>query len=104
MKTLQECKDEVARTIYMQPDWYTFRSDGLDWRVYEEAHDDVAELYASQFKASEPIEKELEALFDELLSKYMWLIRYESGSGWHAVQEIMKDFTITRKQTDNGDR
>lgn len=49
MKTLEECKDEVAETIYGHNNWREFRSDGMDWRVYEDAHDMVAEAYAEQF-------------------------------------------------------
>ena len=48
MKTLQEAKDEIARTIYDCKDWQDFREDGRDWRVYEDAHDLVAELLAKE--------------------------------------------------------
>jgi hypothetical protein len=48
MKTIAEARDEVAQTIYGQPDWESFRSDGLDHRVYEDAHEDVAEIFRSE--------------------------------------------------------
>jgi hypothetical protein len=44
---LQEAKDKVAKDVYGHPDWDTFKADGLDWRVYRDAADEVAEVYAS---------------------------------------------------------
>lgn len=44
--TLQEAKDQIAQ-LYGHKNWRDFRSDGMDWRVYETAHEEVAELYAS---------------------------------------------------------
>lgn len=45
--TLQEIRNEVAKTFYNFNNWEDFRSDGLDWRVYEEAHETVAEMCAN---------------------------------------------------------
>jgi hypothetical protein len=43
--SVQECKNEIAKTIYGHPDWATFRADGMDHRVYEDAHDMVADTF-----------------------------------------------------------
>jgi hypothetical protein len=67
MKTLHDVKNEVAEK-YGCMGWdmlmlnVSFSSDfRKDYQITEAMiHDEVAELYASQFKASEPIEKDFE--------------------------------------------
>jgi hypothetical protein len=55
IKTLQECKDEVA-TRYGHTNWDQLSSLSPTWE-----YDEAAELYASQFKSSpNQLEKEIE--------------------------------------------
>lgn len=75
MKTLQECKDEVARTIYGHPDWATFRADGMDHRVYEDAHDEAAELLARS------VSDDLLETIHELFSQSCYQHEQADGSG-----------------------
>jgi hypothetical protein len=80
MKTLQECKDEVAKK-YGYMTWKAFVSYEISkhattsfWGFLDEA----AELYASQFK-SEQYDSELKSIIDEALS-----------FGYHAAKDELK--------------
>jgi hypothetical protein len=69
MKTLQECKEEAAQKWFhdshgISGDYRTLSNGvkvgNIKQRNLEQVCDEAAELYASQFKASEPIEKDFE--------------------------------------------
>lgn len=46
--TLDDAKDQVAKTIYSYSSWKDFVSDAPDWRTLRDANDEAAEVYAQQ--------------------------------------------------------
>jgi hypothetical protein len=103
MKTLQECKDEIAKTEgYISWEYiesYVKRGN-YSIEAYVELLNRSTKLYASQFKASEPIEKEQDQ-WDDVLQ--ITGIYYSSSIARNKViKELSEKYLITRKQTDSG--